>query len=149
MKKFILASALTLAATAASAWDLTVTGNRDLTADRNGAGLSISKNVEAGLSVGLGFDRFDYKKGNVDLFSAVASYEFIKVMGVGIAAQSAIAYNRSEFGADGFAFQPGIALNMPITKRTALVADVRKQYGENKIKYLDGTAVSIGLKTSF
>jgi hypothetical protein len=148
MKKTLIAAALALSATAASAWDLTVNANRDITADRNGAGLALGHTVK-GVNLAVGVDRFDYKRGNVDLYSLTSSYEVIKVMGVGISPQIGIAYNDSELGRNGWALQPGLALSVPVTKKVALVTEVRRQIGEDKIKYLNGNAVSVGLRTSF
>jgi hypothetical protein len=148
MKKTLIAAALALAATTASALDLTVNANRDLGEKRNGAGLSLGHTVK-GINLAVGVDRFDYKRGNVDLYSLTAGYEVIKVMGVGVSAQMGVAYNDSEIGRNGWALQPGVSLSVPVTKKVALVTEVRRQFGEDKIKYLNGNAVSVGLKVNF
>lgn len=148
MKKTLIGALLAVAVTGASAFDLTVNANRDTDAKRNGAGLSIGKTVD-GISLALGVDRFEYRNGNVDLYSLTAGYEFVKVMGVGLGVQMGVAYNDSELGRSGWALQPGVTASLPLTKKTAIVADYRRQYGQNSIQYLDGNAVSLGLKVSF
>ena len=92
MKKFLIAAALALSATMANAWDFTVNGNRDIDGKVNGAGLSLGKTVD-GIGFAVSVDRFDYKAGNLDVYSGSVSYEFVKVLGVGLGAQFGISFN--------------------------------------------------------
>lgn len=148
MKKFLIAAALALSATMANAWDFTVNGNRDIDGKVNGAGLSLGKTVD-GIGFAVSVDRFDYKAGNLDVYSGSVGYEFVKVLGVGLGAQFGISFNDSGFGRDGWSYFPGLVVNVPVTKKVSLVTEVNRHFGEDKIKYLDGTVVSLGVKYSF
>lgn len=148
MKKTLIAAAFAMVASTASALDVTVGANRDLDAKRNGAGISVGKSV-GGFGVSAGVDRFNYVRGDVDLYSITVGRELVKVMGVSIAAQTGLAYNRSQIGANGWAIQPGLSFTVPVTKQIAVVTDVRRQFGESKVKYMNGNALSVGLKVLF
>ena len=148
MKKLIIGTAIAIAASSASALDLNVSMTRDMTAERNGVGLMVGNKVGP-VHVGLGVDRFVKGNNDLDRYSLVASYDVLKTKVGTLSAKGGGAYLDRQTGKDGFAALAGVGYTLPLTKTLALDVDVVRQFGQDRVKSLDGNVVSAGLTLKF
>lgn len=148
MKKVLLATLLSLAASATLAAEVGVNGSYDFDSERPGAGVTVGQKFgKFGLTAG--FDR--YTKGtDTDKWSLVGSYDVATVSKATIAVKAGAAYiNNTGKVADGYAALVGAGVSYPLTKVVAATVDYRYQAGQSKINSQNGSTVSAGLKYSF
>ena len=147
MKKVILVTAL-LAAFSAHAVEVGVNGSIDMAnGDRSGTGVTIGQKFDR-VGVTAGFDR--YSKGNdLDKYTVMGSYDVIKVGVATFAAKAGVAYLDQKNSNDGYAALVGAGVSIPVTNKIAATVDYRYQAGQSRVKSLDGSTVSAGLKYSF
>lgn len=177
MKKFVIATAFALAATAASALDLGVNAGRTYGgADRNGLGLTVSQNYGK-FGAEAGFDRFTNNGIDQSRFSLVGTYPVAKVGSVSLTAKAGVAYlnntstlttasevtscrgrsgqcmtstSTSTTGvSDGFAGVVGVGAAMPLTNKLALTVDYRYQRGQDRVNAFNGSNISAGVRYTF
>lgn len=149
MKKVILATVLSLAASAALAVEVGVNGSYDFDSSRPGAGVTVGQKFGK-FGVTGGFDR--YTKGtDTDKWSLVGSYDVFTVGKATVAAKAGAAYinNTGNTLKDGYAALVGAGVSYPITKELAGTVDYRYQAGQSKINSQNGSTVSAGIKYSF
>lgn len=150
MKKILIATAIALAATAASALEIGTTVTRDYagTTDRNAGGITLGHNYGA-TSVTAGFERFTAGTNDQDRFSLVVGREVARIKNASIAVKAGAAYLNNQTGQDGYAMTVGAGVNIPLTKQIALGLDVAHQYGQDRVQAFDGTRVTTGLNFRF
>lgn len=149
MKKFAIATAIALAATAASALEVGVTTARDYAGNnRNAAGITVGEKFGA-VSVNAGFDRATQGTNDQDRYSLVAGVDVAKLGPVSVGVRAGGAYLNNQTGADGYAALVGVGASMPITKTVSLTVDATRQYGQNRVQGHDGNRVTAGIKYRF
>ena len=150
MKKILIATAIALAATAASALEIgtTVTRGQSGATDRNGGGITLGHNYGA-TTVTAGFERFTAGTNDQDRYSLVAGREVARIKNASIAVKGGAAYLNNQTGQDGYAMTVGAGISIPLTKQVALGLDVARQYGQSRVQAFDGTRVTAGLNFRF
>jgi hypothetical protein len=149
MKKFAIATAIALAATAASALEVGVTTARDYAGDnRNAAGFTVGQKFGA-VSMTAGFDRATLGTNDQDRYSVVAGVNVAKLGPVTVGVRAGGAYLNNQTGADGYAAVVGVGASVPVTKQVSLTVDVTRQYGQDRVQSFDGDRVTAGLKYRF
>lgn len=149
MKKIVIASAIALAATAASALELGVTASRDYAGnDRNAAGVTLGQKFGK-VGVTAGVERTTVGTNDQNRVSLVAGYDVAKVGPVSLAAKTGVVYLANQTGEDGYAAVVGLGGSLPLTKTVAATVDVTRQYGQKRVESFDGNRVTVGLKHSF
>jgi hypothetical protein len=149
MKKFAIATAIALAATAASALEVGVTTARDYAGDnRNAAGFTVGQKFGA-VSMTAGFDRATLGTNDQDRYSVVAGVDVAKLGPVTVGVRAGGAYLNNQTGADGYAAVVGVGASVPVTKQVSLTVDVTRQYGQDRVQSFDGDRVTAGLKYRF
>ena len=141
MKKTIIASLL-LAASAAFAGDVTVSGVRDLNAGKNG--VRVSTEV-AGLNVSATRVEDTYNRYAVGKDFNVAS-----AGPVAVSIPVAGVYQRTaDGGKNGYGLTVGLKTTTPVTKSISVVAGVERFYGQDVISEYNGNVGTVGLAVKF
>lgn len=149
MKKALLATALVLAATAASAVEVGVTATRDYSGDnRNFGGVTIGQKYGT-VGVTAGFERSTVGANDQNRYSLVGSYDVAKLGQITVAPRVGVAYLSNQTSADGYALTVGLGATAPITKQVSLGVAVDRQYGQDRVNQFDGNRVTVGAKYSF
>lgn len=149
MKKIAIASLIALAATAASAAEIGITGTRDYSGtDRNFVGVTLGQSFGK-LGVTGGFERSTVTNNDQDRFSVVAGYDVAKVGPVTVTPKIGAAYLNNQTGADGYAMTVGLGASVPVTKQISVGLDVARQYGQDRVSQFDGTRVTAGVRYKF
>ncbi len=179
MKKILIASAIALATTAASALDVGLTvGKNYAKNDSANCGFVIgpmsctqgTDRTEYGVTVGqqygklsmvAGFARNNggspitqatdgaYKDQRQDRYSLTAGYDVAKLGPVTLPPKVGVAYLNNARDADGYAMTVGLGASVPVTKQVSLTADVSRQYGQDRVSQYDGNRVTAGIRYSF
>ena len=149
MKKALLATALVLAATAASAVEVGVTATRDYAGEnRNFGGVTIGQKYGA-VGVTAGFERSYTTANDQNRWSLVGGYDLAKVGVFTITPKVGVAYLNNQTSENGYALTVGLGTSVPLTKQVSLTADVARQYGQDRVQQFDGNRVTLGAKYSF
>lgn len=149
MKKFVIASAIALAATAAAAVEVGVTTSRDYAgAGRNSAGVTVGQKLGP-VAVAVGAERTTVGANDQNRFSVVAGYDVVKLGPVAVTAKAGGVYLNNQTGNDGYALVAGVGGSLPITKTLAATVDVTRQVGQDRVAQSDGNRVTAGVKFSF
>ena len=149
MKKIAIATIIALAAGAASALELGVTGARDY-AGNNQNGFGITVGDKAGkLGGALGFQRFDRGTNDYDRYTLTGSYDVANIGPATVAVKGAGVYLDPKVGQSGYALAVGAGVSVPVTKALSVGIDVTRQYGQDRVSQFDGNMVTAGLKLSF
>ena len=150
MKKFAFATLIALAATAASAVEIGVTGTRDYSGAQDHTGYGVSLGQKVG-SVGLtaGFERFTAGTNDQDRYSLVVGYDVAKLGVVTVTPKVGVAYLNNQTTADGYAMTVGVGASVPVTKQVSVGLDVARQYGQDRVSQFDGNRVTAAVKYSF
>lgn len=150
MKKIAIASIMALAAISASAMEVGVTSTKDYSASnaRQGFGVSVSQKV-GGIGLTGAFERFTKGTNDQDRYSVTAGYDVAKFGPVTITPKVGVAYLNNQATPDGYALTVGVGASVPVTKSVALTVDAGHQYGQHRVKPLDGNRVTAGLSYSF
>ena len=149
MKKIAIASLLALAATAASAAEIGITGTRDYSGtDRNFAGITLGQSFGK-LGVTGGFERSTVTNNDQDRFSLVAGYDVAKVGPVTVTPKVGAAYLNNQTGADGYAMTIGLGASVPVNKKISVGLDVARQYGQDRVSQFDGNRVTASVRYKF
>lgn len=150
MKKILIATAIALAATAASALEVGVTTTRDYSGaeNRNSGGVTVGQKFGA---VGLtaGFERFIAGANDQDRYSVVAGYDVAKIKTATVAVKTGVAYLNNQTGANGYAMTVGAGVSVPVTKQVSVGLDVARQYGQDRVNQFDGNRVTAGVTYRF
>jgi len=148
MKKLI-AMALILAASAASAFEVGVTGTRDYAGtDRNGGGITIGEKVGS-IGVTAGFERFTSGSNDQDRYSVVAGYDVAKFGPVTVTPKVGVAYLNNQTGSDGYALTVGVGASVPVAQKISLGLDYARQYGQDRVNSFDGNRVTVSARYAF
>ena len=149
MKKLVIASAIALMASTASALDLSVSQTRDFgRVERNGVGLAVGHNVGP-VHLGLGVERFTKGTNDLDRYSLVASYDVLKTKVGSVAVKAGGAYLNNERGSDGFAAVAGLGYRFPVTKTVSVGVDVVRQFGQERVSAQDGNRATAVVTLKF
>jgi opacity protein-like surface antigen len=179
MKKILIATAIALAATAASALEIGLTTGKNL-AKTNGTdcGFVVGPSTctqgvdrtEYGITIGekfgkvgitAGFARSNggssitrptdgvYKDQVQDRYSLVAGYDVAKISTVTVTPKLGVAYLNNARDTNGYAMTVGLGASMRITKHISLTADYARQYGQDRVNQFDGDRVTAGVTYKF
>ena len=149
MKKIVLATALVLAATAASALELGVTATRDYSGDnRNFGGVTIGQSYGK-LNATLGAERSSVGSNDQNRFSLVGGYDVAKLGPVTVTPRLGVAYLNNQVGDNGYAMTVGLGASVPVTKQVSVGLAVDRQYGQDRVQQFDGNRVTLGAKYRF
>ena len=149
MKKLVLATAIALAATAASALEVGVTATRDYSGDnRNFGGVTIGQHYGK-LSATLGAERSSVGGNDQNRFSLVGGYDVAKIGQITVTPRLGVAYLNNQVGDNGYAMTVGVGASVPVTKQVSLGLAVDRQYGQDRVQQFDGNRVTVGAKYSF
>ena len=149
MKKIVLATALVLAATAASAVEVGVTATRDYSGDnRNFGGITIGQKY-GNVGVTAGFERSTVGSNDQDRYSLVAGYDVTKLGPVTVTPRLGVAFLDNQTSANGYAMTVGVGASVPVTKQVSVGLAVDRQYGQDRVSQFDGNRVTVGVKYSF
>jgi len=153
MKKFVLATALVLAASAASAVELGVTATRgDTTGEtRNYAGVTLGQSYGK-LNATAGFERSTVGvEGNQNRWSLVGGYDLFKVGSVTVTPKVGYAYldNQSSGVQSGSAGTVGVGFSVPVAQKITLGLDYAYQKGQDRVEQFDGNRVTASVKYRF
>jgi opacity protein-like surface antigen len=148
MKKIIATLALMGLVFAAQAVELGVNASRDTAGtDRTGYGVTVGQKFGAA-GITAGFDR--YTTGTeLDKYSVVGSYDVTKIGSATLAVKAGAAYLNPKSGDNGYAALVGAGVSIPLTQSIAATVDYRYQAGQSRVKSLDGSTVTAGLKLAF
>ena len=148
MKKLI-ATALILAAGAASALEVGVTGTRDYAGtDRNGGGITIGQNF-GGVGVTAGFERFTSGSNDQDRYSVVAGYDVAKFGPVTVTPKVGAVYLNNQTSSNGYALTVGVGASVPVAQKISLGLDYARQYGQDRVNSFDGNRVTVSARYAF
>ncbi len=179
MKKILIATAISLAATAASAIEVGLTVGKNYAknnsadcgfiigpmtctqgTDRTEYGITVGQKYDK-LSVTAGFARNDggspitqptdgaYRDQRQDRYSLTAGYDVAKVGPVTLTPKVGVAYLNNARDTDGYAMTVGLGASVPVTKQVSLTADVARQYGQDRVNQYNGNRVAAGIRYSF
>ena len=149
MKKIVLATALVLAATAASAVEVGVTATREYSdSNRNFGGVTIGQKYGA-VGVTLGAERSSVGDNDQNRFSLVAGYDVAKLGPVTVTPRLGVAYLENQNSQDGYAATVGVEASVPVTKKVRFGLAVDRQYGQERVNQFDGNRVTAAVKYSF
>lgn len=150
MKKILIATAIALAATAASALEVGVTAARDYSGveNRDGGGITIGQRVGP-VSVTAGFERFTAGTNDQDRYSVVAGYDVAKISTATVAVKTGVAYLDNQTGSNGYAVTIGAGVSVPVTKQVSVGLDIARQYGQDRVNQFDGNRVTAGVSYRF
>ena len=151
MKKTLIASILAFAAISASAIEVGVnTGReyRDGLVNESTYGLTVGQHFGK-MSATVGYDRVLFPANAQNRWSLVGGYDFAKLGPVTFTGKLGGAYLDNATGTDGYALTVGVGANYALTKNWAVTADLRRQYGQDRVRSFDGTTATAGLKYTF
>lgn len=149
MKKFAIATAIALAATAASALEVGVITARDYASNnRNATGVTVGEKFGA-VSMTAGFDRATLGANDQDRYSVVAGVDVAKLGPVTVGVRAGGAYLNNQTSADGYAALVGVGASVAVTKTVSLTVDATRQYGQDRVQGFDGNRVTAGIKYRF
>ena len=150
MKKILIATAIALAATAASALEVGVTAARDYSGaeNRDGGGITIGQRVGP-VGVTAGFERFTAGTNDQDRYSVVAGYDVAKISTATVAVKTGVAYLDNQTGSNGYAVTIGAGVSVPVTKQVSVGLDIARQYGQDRVNQFDGNRVTAGVSYRF
>ena len=149
MKKFVLATALVLTATAASAWEIGVTGTRDYSGtDRNFGGITLGHNVGRA-SATAGFERSTVGTNDQNRYSLVGGYDVAKVGSVTVTPRLGVAYLDNQTSQNGYAVTVGLGASVPVAKKVNIGLAFDRQYGQDRVDQFDGNRLTASVKYRF
>lgn len=150
MKKLAIATLIAMAATAASALEVTVVGTRDYSGatNRNGAGVVVSEQFGK-VVVGAGVESLNKGSDNQDRYSLTAGYDLAKFGTVTVAPQVGVTFLDNQASQDGYAMTIGVGVTVPLTKQVGLTAAIARQYGQDRVQTFDGNRFTVGVKYGF
>ncbi len=149
MKKIVLATAIALAASAASAVEVGVTATRDYSGtDRNFGGVTLGQSYGK-VSATAGFERSTVGGNDQDRWSLVGGYDVVKLGPVTVTPRLGVAYLDNQTGSNGYAATVGLGASVPVTKKVGVGLAVDRQYGQDRVNQFDGNRVTVGAKYSF
>lgn len=148
MKKFAIASLIALAVTAASAMEVGVVASRDLSSDRNAAGLTLGQKFGA-VGVTAGFERSTVGSVSQTRVGTTVGLDVATLGPVTIAPTLGVAYLDNATGADGAALTLGVSATVPVTSQVNLSVNLGRQYGQQRVQAHDGNRVTVGLNYRF
>jgi outer membrane autotransporter protein len=150
MKKILIATAIAIAATAASALEVGVTASRDYSGadNRNSGGVTVGQRFGA-IGLTAGAERFTRGANDQDRYSLVAGYDVAKLGTATVAVKTGVAFLNNQTGQDGYAMTVGAGVSVPVTKKISVGIDVARQYGQDRISQFDGNRVTVGTTYRF
>ncbi len=149
MKKIVLATAIALAASAASAVEVGVTATSDYSGDnRNFGGVTIGQSYGK-VNATAGFERSTVGGNDQDRWSLVGGYDVVKLGSVTVTPRLGVAYLDNQTGSNGYAATVGIGAAVPVTKKVGVGLAVDRQYGQDRVSQFDGNRVTAAVKYSF
>jgi len=149
MKKVVLATALVLAATAASAVEVGVTATRDYSGDnRNFGGITVGEKFGP-LGITGGFERSTVGSDDQDRYSLVAGYDVTKLGSVTVTPRVGVAFLDNQTSSNGYAMTVGIGASVPVTKKVSVGLALDRQYGQDRVDQFNGNRITAAAKYSF
>jgi hypothetical protein len=149
MKKLAIATALVLAAGAASALELGVTATRDYAGDnRNYGGVTLGQSF-GNFNATVGAERSSVGSNDQNRYSVVGGYDLFKLGPVTVTPRVGVAYLDNQVGQDGYAATVGVGATVPVTKQVSVGLAVDRQYGQDRVNQFDGNRVTAAVKYRF
>lgn len=149
MKKIVLATALVLAAAAASAVEVGVTATRDYSGDnRNFGGITIGEKIGS-LGITGGFERSTAGSDNQDRYSLVAGYDVTKLGSITVTPRLGVAFLDNQTSSNGYAMTVGIGASVPVAKKVSVGLALDRQYGQDRVDQFNGNRITAAAKYSF
>lgn len=149
MKKFVIATAIVLAVTAAGAVEMGVSVGYDYAgSNRSTAGVSIGEKFGS-VGVTAGVDRQTAGANDQTRYSVIADYGVANLGTAAVSLRGGAAYLNNNASRNGYAAVIGVGVRVPVTKSVALTAAVDRQFGESQVNAFNGTRFSTGLRFSF
>ena len=151
MKKIALASVLAVAAIAASATELAVTGIRDTTQNAvTGYGISVAQPVTKALTVKAGFENTAGVVGtNVDTYKLDASYDVTTFGPITLTGIGGVGYTDVQAGSlkgSFVKFGAQASAAVPYVNGLSTSLAVTRQLGTSAVTALDHTEATVGLR---
>lgn len=149
MKKITIMAALAVTTLSATAVDLGVRGTVS-SADNMAESVGVTLGQKFGkMGAEVGFDRTTRGPVNVNKWSAVGSYDLVKLGPVGFAAKGGVYLVDASVGANGSGLVAGVGATFALNKQVKLTADYVYQTGANRVSFADGNYFAFGAKYSF
>lgn len=148
MKKLAIAASLIAACGLASAMDVGVRGTYNGESRADMVGVTVGKKFGA-FGAEAAFDRTTRGDENVNRFSVMGTYDFLKISDVTFVAKAGAVHYDPSAGDNGGALVAGIGGVYPLTKKVSLVADYAYARGADRVARLAGHSMSAGVKFAF
>lgn len=149
MKKIIVATAIALAATSASAVEVGGYLGRDF-ADRNENfwGVTVGEKFGA-VTVTAGFDRTASSVNDQNRATLTGAINLFNLGPVTVAGKAGIGWLYNSNVEDGFIGRVGVGASMPIAQKLDFTVDYFYQYGQDRVSAFNGSTLTAGLKYRF
>lgn len=149
MKKLVIATAIALLTTAASALEVGINTSHTFSGgDRNALGVTVGQKFGS-LGVAVGADRTQVGSNDQTRYSVVGGYDIIKLGPVTVGNKLGATYLANQTGSDGYAVFAGVGTSLAITKTLAATVDFTHQYGQARVASYNGNRLTAGVKYSF
>jgi hypothetical protein len=149
MKKLVIMAALAVAAVSASAVELGARGTFS-SADNMADAVGVTVGQKFGkFGVEGAFDRTTRGATNVNKWSAVASFDVVKLGPTMLVAKAGAYTVDPSVGANGGGALVGADVVYPLNKQVSLVGGYQYQSGASRVSFADGNYFTVGAKYSF
>lgn len=148
MKQAILATALILAATAASATEITAVGGRAFGPEVNTAGVTVGEKFGP-VKVEGSFERTTNKGEKANVFGVTAGLPVGSLGPVAFTAKAGVSYLDANYGYHGYGARVGLEGAYSLTKNVSLVGEVGYLRTEAQIRAAGGNVARVGVRYSF
>lgn len=149
MKKTMIALSLVAVAGSASALELGVTGGYTYGGDRGFAGVTAGQKFTKQLGIEGSIEHANKGEDNQTRVGVVGTYDFAKLGPVTLTGKAGIGYLKNDVLDNGYVATAGVGAALPVTENMDLTVEYRYQWGQNRVKQFDGSAVFAGIKYKF
>lgn len=148
MTKTILATALILAATAASATELTAVGGRNYGTETNNAGVVVGETFGP-LKGEASVTRDVTGTHRVTNYGVAVGYPVAKLGSTVVTAKAGVNYLDATKGLNGYGAKVALEAAYPLTKHVSVVGEYGYLRTESQIRALGGNQVAVGVRYGF
>lgn len=148
MKKAFVALAISVAGTAALAADVSVSGVRDYTLDRDGvrvaatASKPVVRNITPTASVTYINDRYTR-------YAVGGTIPVAQLGAVAVKATAGGVFQDTAVGANGYGLTAGLQAAVDLSKNVQLTAGVERFVGQSRVNQFNGTVGTVGVALKF
>lgn len=147
--KSILAALLVAVSMSAGALEVGTHVGRNSSIGDNFGGVSVSQKFTDRVGVEATADRTLLTGRSTNRFGVLGTYDVAKLGDLTLTAKAGGAYFSPSNLAGGYAGVAGVGASYPVSKNVSLTADYAYQYGQARVKSLNGNIYTVGLKYSF